>query len=202
MDVEWASRPLWRGHPARAPSHIVCSGDGPPCGSGTLPPQRARRPRYRPLPQLSLELGKASVEDFERHIRVLPLDDQGWHQAHGALAAAQDEQALMERPLDDLLARLRVRLTGVLVLDQLDSDHQAAPPHLAYKGVLMWPVRKPAHDVFSHARGVRNILFFQQANSFQRRRASHWVPSESGGMRTRTPIHQLRAGYRHAEWQA
>jgi hypothetical protein len=56
--VAQASRPLWRGHPAHAFLHRVSSRDGPlgsaklpACGSGTLPPQRARRPRDNILPE-------------------------------------------------------------------------------------------------------------------------------------------------------
>src|SRR5271167_3330425 len=56
-DVARASRPLWRGHPARARCVPCCGWTLPPvqpfmwllrCGSETLPPQRARRPRYKP----------------------------------------------------------------------------------------------------------------------------------------------------------
>src|SRR3984893_16650567 len=85
--------------------------------------------------------GDALFEYIERNVGFVFADDERRRDADRARATTQKQDAALERQLDDAIALLSSVLFGLLVLDDLDADHQPVAPDIAHELVFARPVR-------------------------------------------------------------
>src|SRR5689334_7584627 len=78
------------------------------------------------------DAGEGLLDDVETLVQEVLADDQRGQEAEDVAVGAtgQDQQALLVAGLGERAGRLRVRLLGGRVLDQLDRDHGAAAADL------------------------------------------------------------------------
>src|ERR1700742_1829102 len=74
----------------------------------------------------------ALFEDVEGDVGLVLVDDEGWTEADAGFAAAEDEKAALEGEIDDLVAHGTGGGAGLLVLHDLDADHESATAYIAY----------------------------------------------------------------------
>src|SRR6185436_11178927 len=86
-------------------------------------------PGYLLIPQPTSSVRGSLIQtifqNLQREIRLVPCDRQRRAKAYRALPGAQDQQASFEGALDDSVAQVGEGLARLLVLDQLDGQHQS-----------------------------------------------------------------------------
>src|ERR1019366_4630426 len=102
------------------------------------------------------ELGKGGVEDFEQEVGIGQGEAERRLDADGLTpeTAFADEQTHLSREFHNPGAFSLAGFFGLMVLDQLDANHQATAPHVANDVVLELQLPQPSEDVSSHLQSV------------------------------------------------
>src|SRR5271166_4445395 len=110
-------------------------------------------------------------------------------------ATTEEEDATLERQLDDAVTFSAARRFGRLVGDDLDPDHQAAPADITHQFEPLRPVSDALHNVLPDDLGILDALAFQYVHGRHRGRDTYRITAKSRGVRTGHPVHDL--GLRH-----
>src|ERR1700728_2169298 len=85
----------------------------------------------RDYPGRSRQRGQALVNDREPGVNVGRVDDERWREAERAAPASEEQEPLAERALHERVHEISRGLPGLLVLHELDADHQAESANIA-----------------------------------------------------------------------
>src|SRR5512142_3036151 len=96
--------------------------------------------------QPSAQFGKALVEDRERRIHVVGVDDERRCQAQRCLPGAEQEQSLGEGEAFEPGDELGIRLARLPVLHELDPDHQSLAANLSDDLMALRELLHPSHE--------------------------------------------------------
>src|SRR5205809_2563382 len=103
-------------------------------------------------------LTQAFIDQAERGVDVVLVHYQRRGKPQGALPGTEQQQALPEGALHELVRNLRGGLPCSAVLDELDTDHQAPPPHLPDRTVLLLQPLHAGDQALTQARQVGQQL--------------------------------------------
>src|SRR5215472_11248880 len=141
----------------------------------------------------------ALFEHVEGDIHLLRADHQRRRDANRIFAGAEIQDTALERQLDDAIALIVGPGAALLVLHDLHADHQPPAANVADHGMLLDPIARPLHDAIAHGRGVAHALALENVERGQRGLNAYGIAAESGGVRTRHPVHDF--GSRHRDPQ-
>ena len=86
-------------------------------------------------------------------------------------ARLEQEQAALQRGVDDGLRELRGRLLRRAVLDELEREHRADPAHVADRGEALLPVEHPSpHRLADLNRALAEVLLLDHVEDGERGR--------------------------------
>jgi hypothetical protein len=149
------------------------------------------------------QLGQAVVEQLDRFIHIRLLDDQRRHEAHRALSAREQDQAVVISPGDQGIAEFPGRLLARPVLHQFDADHEALAPHLSDNGEFVREQAQPAHEVVPDLGRVGAVFTLDEIDGRERSRATHWISAERIAVSAAGPLlHDAALGDDHPDGQA
>src|SRR5438128_3530895 len=147
-------------------------------------------------------LTQAFIDQAERGVDVVLVHYQRRGKPQGALPRAEQQQALPEGALHELVRNLRGGVPRSAVLDELDTDHQAPPPHLPDRTVLLLQPLHAGEQTLTQARHIGQQLALHYVERGERRRAAHRVPAEGAAVRPRLPLHDRFFGDDRADRHA
>jgi hypothetical protein len=99
--------------------------------------------RRNPYPYRDFHQGQRLFENIEGNHGLVFVDDQWRAEPERGFSAAQHHQAAFKGQGLNLVAQRRSRFAGGFVQHQLDTDHQAAPAHIADQRVSCLPAAQP-----------------------------------------------------------
>ncbi|HET9707666.1 MAG TPA: hypothetical protein VFP39_05125, partial [Gemmatimonadales bacterium] len=102
--------------------------------------------------RLAAELRQALVQNGERRVHIVFIDDKWRGETKGRLSRAEQQETLRKSQALQLCDELRIGLAGLPVLDEFDSDHQTFPAHLADHRVALGELVQSGHEPGSHLR--------------------------------------------------
>src|ERR1035437_7876072 len=106
----------------------------------------------------------ALFQHIHRDIGLLPGPDQRRSDTDTVRPTSQQQDAALEGELDDAIAFRDALHFGLLIGDNLDSDHQAASADVAHQIEPLRPIGDALHDVFSHYLGIFDAFTFQDVH--------------------------------------
>src|SRR5205823_8260296 len=121
-------------------------------------------------------------------------DDQWRAEANAGFAAAEDEEAALEREIDDLVAEGTGGGAGFLVLNDFDADHEAAAANFADDGVFGDPGAEALEHLFTNGRGILHAFALDDIHGGERSGDADRVAAKGAGMRAGNPVHDFRTG--------
>src|SRR5664280_1492105 len=141
----------------------------------------------------------ALFQHIHGDVRLLAAHNERRSDTDTVRPTSQQQDAALEGELDDAIAFRNALRFGLLVGDNLDSDHQAASADVAHQIEPLRPTGDALHDVFSHHLGVLDAFTFQDVHGGKRSCDRDWVPSESRSVRARNPVHDFSLCHHDAE---
>src|SRR5258705_13920543 len=111
---------------------------------------------------------QAFVDDAKRRIYVVFVYDERRREPERALAAAEEQEALLERAADEVARHVGRRLAGLAILHELDPDHEAAAPHVADHRVLLLQLARAADEALAHLVDVGQQLLLDDIERRER----------------------------------
>src|SRR6266700_8058694 len=103
-------------------------------------------------------LAQALIDQAQRRVHVVVVHDERRREPQRALAGAEQQEALLERPLHQPVRDVGCGLARRAVLDELDADHQAASAHLADRCVPLLQPLRAAQQPLAQARYIGQQL--------------------------------------------
>ena len=142
----------------------------------------------------ALDVGDDGVEGADGEIGLLFVNQKRRGEANSVDAGAENEEALVERGLDDAVAEVVGALFGFLVADDFDADHQAAAANIADDFVFLGPARGLAQDEIAYAGSVRDVSAFEEIHGGERGGDADGIATKSGSVRAGRPVHDFGFG--------
>src|SRR6185437_2554445 len=112
---------------------------------------------------LAFDLRNTVLKNIERNVSLVLIQDERRSQPDGGFSAAEDEQPALKGQLNNAVAPCSSGLARLLVFDDLNADHQAAPAHVADDFMRLRPgaesVQHLAADVggIGHSFALNNV---------------------------------------------
>ena len=101
---------------------------------------------------------------------------------------------MQETVLQHGVAFYRHCFFGLVVLDQVDADHQSQAPHVADQWVPRRQLSQLTQDVIPHVDRILHQPLFDQRDRLERGHASDRVTAERAGVRAFFPVHDFGLG--------
>src|SRR5690606_33104812 len=118
------------------------------------------------------------------------------------LARAEEQQAVVECLIYDLVTEIMGRGALLAVAYDLDADHQALATQVADQRVAGLHLAQGVEQVLAHLGGVLHVAVLDEAQGCKRRRGRNRVAAEGVAVRTGAPGHDALAGDDRAERHA
>src|ERR1039457_5955907 len=141
----------------------------------------------------------ALFQHIHGDVRLLAAHNERRSNADAVWPTSQQENAALEGELDDTIAFRDALRFGLLIGDNLDSDHQAASADVAHQIEPLRPIGDALHDVLSEYLGILYGFAFEDLGGCTRRCDRDWVPAESRSVRARHPVHDFSLCHHDAE---
>src|SRR5215470_5170452 len=121
-------------------------------------------------------------EDLDSGVGFVLGDDERRRNSNGARTATQEQDAALEGRFHDAITFFGSVFASLLVLDDLNADHQTAATYIANQPVLLRPVRHALEHVIAHfGRVLEQVLLLDDIERRQRSRDAHRIAAEGGG---------------------
>src|SRR6266852_5069605 len=167
-----------------------------PCRTGNARPYTER------LVALAHD-GDGLLESIDCDIGFVFGRDQRWRNANRARAATQEQNAAFEGQFDDMVALGGGVLLCLLVLDDLNADHQPAAANIAHQLVFVWPGGDSLQYVIADFGRIPHQVFaLDHIECSQCGRNADRVAAKGRSVRTGNPVHDLGFADGHAEGHA